>query len=110
MIVAEVARGDDRAEVDRVEFVHVGEIDYQAQRADPPNRVNEQLLQLDGPVGADGTMWLDDHTAVRTGAYLENRATHRITSRYRAFSCLTTIRSPSKPVEPPAGQRDMTIG
>ena len=86
MIVTEVAGGGEGADVDRVEVVHVPQVQDQPQRPQAPHRMDQGVAQLDSGFGAKRAVRPDDESAVRTGYDIDRWFGHRVAFRYLLFS------------------------
>jgi len=69
MIVGDVA-GGDAANVDRVDAGHIAKVEDEPQGADFAYGIHQSLLKLDGLVGPDTSMGLQNEAAVRKGVDL----------------------------------------
>ncbi|GGL08260.1 STAS domain-containing protein [Mangrovihabitans endophyticus] len=89
MIIAEMARRGEGAEVDGIDVAHILQIQDQPQRPDVANGVNQGAAQLDRVAVVQDAVRLDDERAIGAGLHVDRAAGHRAAFRYPLFSGLS---------------------
>jgi hypothetical protein len=86
MIIAQLACGDEGAQVDGVQCPDIEQIKHQAQRPFAPDRLDDGAPQVNRILRVQVTTRMDDECAVRSGIDGDRGTGHRVAFRNLTFS------------------------